>query len=987
MSARINAFLRNSGWLLGAVLLSLLLFSGTVYAEGEIPQEPVPQPDADAALTAGEPIPDSALETPAAEVPQENSSLTPQPDLSEPESPAEDAPAPVTAEVILPEEEALPNAAEEAPASSAEETILVDGLGEILALASQQSADALASGDPWFMVGLTTYRFFEAAGVCAVSYPGDPNCLDSQGSDVIQDALNYMDAGSLLPTDRKLHVEAGTYDRFYLINSSTIWPQLNGVIGAGAWQTSLNGDVIVEDVLNGFLLQGFKINGNILMINNTGLVSLQDLDIGSGNFGFVINDQKGPVVVNEVNASDHPSLGGFINNKAGKSFVKITNSSFNNNGSASTDNGLHILTSGPVTIEGVTANGNSGNGIEVVGFSSLTVRNAILHDNKDADNNYYFGIGLYGATDLPAPVILEHVYASNNHTGILIDSDGSLNARYVEANANTGPNDCEDGLHVFSDGPLKVEFSQFDDNGKSGLYADTGGGITLNSIRAEGNGSYGANLLTSRWDAGLARYTGVGAITITSPADGGAPQANYFNNNGQIGLAIESSRSVTINNIDIYGNGTHGLFLDNCLLSGSACQVSGSVTMGVTIPNWLNGIYGNGASGAYIQSSGAVSISATSADMNTGVGMDVFAWGVVKLTGVSASGNSLAGANINNKVAAVPKTVLLKDCVFDNNHNGSGLLVVSEGAVVASGLTASHNSQGGALFNNTYGSAGVSILPSGSTYATVFDGNGSQGLSILTDGSILINGISANGNGDNGLDLNNGTSMAVTVQNTRSDGFVSTFDGNGWDGISVYTWGDITLKNISASGNALSGADLDNCIYNPGPNACTRSGNITVNASAGVMNEFSNNGDFGLRSLSRGTIKIVNVGAYDNNNSGVRLQNNYTNSAAGVIVTSSGNMRSEFNHNTLTASANAAGLWITSNGTIPVSKVDANNNQTFSGIFLLNGNAPTPKTIIASDLNTQRQWFQRPVCTCQRGDHHHRHHEQPQQLERSKSVQ
>ena len=50
------------------------------------------------------------------------------------------------------------------------EIVLVDPAGEPLDMASQASADAIASADPYFTVGLITYRFSEAMDYCAILY-------------------------------------------------------------------------------------------------------------------------------------------------------------------------------------------------------------------------------------------------------------------------------------------------------------------------------------------------------------------------------------------------------------------------------------------------------------------------------------------------------------------------------------------------------------------------------------------------------------------------------------------------------------------------------------------------------------------------------------------------------------------------------------------------------------------------------------------------
>ena len=48
------------------------------------------------------------------------------------------------------------------------EIVLVDPAGEPLDMASQASADVIASADPYFTVGLITYHFSECDGLLCV---------------------------------------------------------------------------------------------------------------------------------------------------------------------------------------------------------------------------------------------------------------------------------------------------------------------------------------------------------------------------------------------------------------------------------------------------------------------------------------------------------------------------------------------------------------------------------------------------------------------------------------------------------------------------------------------------------------------------------------------------------------------------------------------------------------------------------------------------
>ena len=269
------------------VLLFALMLTAPVFADGEAPpEEPAPteeapaeapsedppveapteaapeEPEGEAAeVEADEPAGDqapeeAAEEPPAEEVEAAEKSAPPAEDSVEPAEVAVEEIEATDEDTVVTDEEMLFET--EAPA----DVVLVDASGATLDMASQESADLLEAPDPYFKVGSTTYRFFASPGVCAASYPGDPNCHDGEGSDVIQDALQYMTDNSVLPSNRMLYVEGGIYDGFTIDGtSSSQMAQLNGVIGEdGSQNTWIDGDINVWSNTGGFTLQGFTID-------------------------------------------------------------------------------------------------------------------------------------------------------------------------------------------------------------------------------------------------------------------------------------------------------------------------------------------------------------------------------------------------------------------------------------------------------------------------------------------------------------------------------------------------------------------------------------------------------------------------------------------------------------------------------------------------------------------------------------------------------
>jgi hypothetical protein len=921
--------------IIAAAFIMVIAISGEVFAEGEIPPEPSEEIEVNETTTGEETAP--AVEETTQEV-----TSTESPTEVEGEIVTEPTPKPPVEEITSIEEQPTVESTtdegaivDESVTTETEVTVeLLDTTGEPMDMASQASAETAASGDPWFKVGTTTYRFFNELNGCN-AYPGEVGitCFDDLGTDVIQDALDYIANNALLPSDKKLYVEAGTYEGFAIDNTNIYWPQLTGIIGAGSGLTFLDSSVWIEDTLKGFTLSGFTIQntGQLYMGNNTGTLKMQDIVVtGSTGTGIYVSDHTGNVEVTEVDVSG--SAGGLRIGTNGN--VKITNSSFREN----VDYGIRIAGADikAVTIDGVIANNNNDFGIRLIGFTSLTVKNSIMNNNGDENNAFFGGYGFNAQSDLVANVNLDHVYANGNFYGIHIETLGNLAVRYTEASNNVNPyvDEFGDGFIFYGGGTAKIEFSHFNDNNRIGLQVDTGKTITLNSVRAERNGGQGAI---------LDNYDGSGGVTVTSPAGGGWLQANYFNDNVDNGLYIYSKGAVVVNNADFGGNNDTGLYIPE----------SASVTIGVTIPNWVNGIWWNDGYGVDINSNGTVTISKTSADENFESGFNIRTNGAVKLTQVNATNNGAYGADILNHTAITAQNVQLIDCTFNENDGGHGVKIWTKGSVVASGLSASNNLTDGLFIDASWGTGGVSIQPSKNTYDTLFNNNGANGLNFWVNGSIVLNGISASDNGWDGVHIERPTTAPVTIQNMRTDGFSSNFNDNDGSGIFVITRGAITLMNLNAMGNDLEGAHLDNCVYDAGISGCLGSGNVTINASSGKGNQFNGNGGHGLLVQSRGIIKLVNADACDNGWTGALLQNNFSNSAAGVIITTVGGWRNFYDNNNQGDHDDQAGLWVVSHGTVSLSKAQANNNLNQAyGIYLNNQWSIGSKTVTVTDIYT-----------------------------------
>jgi hypothetical protein len=186
-------------WLSSLAVVFALLITSTGFAEGEEPQAPAAEvPNAPAEPAAQPAVPAAA----AVEAAPAAAEAALAPVLTE-------APAAITE--TPPAAEAAPLVEQSAPAPAVEaQVVAVDSAGKVLDMASQASAEVLASSDPYFKVGTVIYRFSKVVNYCSNNYPGDTHCFDPGTSypvtNPIQDTINYIQNYGTIPPDGKIYV-------------------------------------------------------------------------------------------------------------------------------------------------------------------------------------------------------------------------------------------------------------------------------------------------------------------------------------------------------------------------------------------------------------------------------------------------------------------------------------------------------------------------------------------------------------------------------------------------------------------------------------------------------------------------------------------------------------------------------------------------------------------------------------------------------------
>jgi hypothetical protein len=862
-----------------AVLVSMLIFSGTVFADDELPAQDAPVVEAGVPVEAVIAAEDTAPEI-----------------AEEPALPAADEEAPAAEELSDPMQDVSEApAVEEAPQS--DEVLLVDEGGELMDMASQESADKIAVGDPRWKVGTQWYSVIPVGGTCYEGTSVGAGTCFEVSSNYITFAINKIAELGLMPTDRKLYVEAGDYTENVVIGNSM--SLLNGLIGVdGSGFTTINGDITIEDNINGFTLSGFTINGGVSVFNSVGALLLEDLDITNpSSNGIMVMGENwgdphvGSVTMKNVRSNDNYWAGAVIQSTGA---IKITDSEFSRNNlgqpfGASTNLSLSVSNSvsgiavdlinvesndndadgiwirnsnGKVTLTKVTANNNLNRGILVLAWSKGGTVNQVAANGNGAEGVLF--VGQYAPVSINNAVAKGnaaqglYVYAKGATLKNIITENNGLDGLFLNMTSGsalleniTSSGNAGYGLDLQTDSnsPFTLKYVMAVSNGKTGINIETPGAVTLTSIQSKLNNEKGVKIISMgkvsistivssfNDEEGLLiegfpyeyvdefsvshilAYYCPTSVTLTSAKN--AAMANSFEGNGLSGIEIHSDRPINLYNFKAVDNGSYGVYVygfDYEVLVDVDTNTwipvqknSGAVKVSTTIPNYLNLSQWNDMFGLAIYSDYTVVLENTVASFNQLHGMDVQSfYNTITVKNVKANDNFGGGAIFRNADALTPKSITLTNVEFNRNMTdwgGSGVDIHSRGAITITNLAANGNGSSGASMQNELSGLGRGNITL--TNATL-NGNGYLGLEAYSNGTITLKNVEGSNNGDYGLFLNNnypGFTPGITLNTVNAN-------ENQNSGISVGTYGNLTVVNATASKNARThgGAWVDGTI-------------------------------------------------------------------------------------------------------------------------------------------------------------------------------
>lgn len=694
------------------MLLTLLFPTSTAFADDttppEEPTEVIDVPAEDEALPEGEVAADGEVPADVGAVPVEDETLSEDEVVSDGEMPADDEP---TAEEVTTEEVMAEDSASEEKAQTEAEPVLaqlpegtdlvvLDEEGETVPLATQETAEAIAVGDPmWCPDGVDpiantngcTASYSSLTSLLAYLFTNQPS---EDGTIWIEKTYDSSIAEPGVTSQILINGNANITWRDYSLTIQGGWdgPGTSTVSGTSLFSgdrfsvINWQNDVTIRDIVIDGASGG---SGLVVIVNDPGTniipdVTLENVEVknSTDNYGAIIfnNDNTGSVTVN--------------------------NSKFTNNGDSSGEDGLDINAKGNVTLLNVIATGNKGEGVDIdntgssinatvdvngtniftgntgIGLSVVS-KGAITLSNVTADGSVSNG-GAYlnnsqsGAVG-DVTVTGTNSFSGNEIYGLQVYTRGAVNLENVNADGNK----TSDGAYIYNiagSGDVTIKgTNSFNGNIGTGLYLRSKGAITASNITANGNGGYGGAWFDND-ETGA-----VGDVEIIG--------TNSFSGNNYLGLNIVSRGGVSLANITADDNKYRGVSIDNLPSSSFAT---------VTIDG-INSFSNNLNDGLWIRSLGTIKLNEIVADGN----------------GTNVAHN---GADISNSTGNGVVSITGYHNSFSNNA-GPGLVINTNGNIELHFATIENN-------NLVGGPDGTQFTTSGSAkvYCSIFDNNGSVGL-------------------------------------------------------------------------------------------------------------------------------------------------------------------------------------------------------------------------------------------------------------------
>jgi len=458
--------------------------------------------------------------------------------------------------------------------------------------------------------------------------------------------------------------------------------------------------------------------------------------------------------------------------------VELGNTSASGNnlfGASLTSTTFNVIVDGGVFSNNGSNAGNTGKGLEVNSFTSVTLANVT------AENNQLFGADVHAkdfvnVTDSVFNGNTAYAYSCKGQKGVggyglKVVTDGIITLTDVEASHN-----YEFGASL-SGGDVAIVNGFFNNNGSGSLSDPTGYGLKIVStgevafvtVQAMNNQLFGADIKAE------------GDVSMAGATD----NPNIFSGNQSYTYSCKDGKTYQGYGLKVVTNGTIALLDVNA------------------DDNYVYGAQLEGKS-VYVASSTFNSNGTDNQADHIGKGLIVVATGdgeddLVSLHRIEANNNQLFGADVqaqsNVEIDSsffsgnISYSTSTGKCSSSKTYDGYGLKVVTTKDIVLDDVTASDNGTFGAFLN------GVNVEVTDSTFENNLT---SHGLEITADTVVLTN-VTALNNGVDGAKI---CANDVTVNG-------SDFEDNGRYGLNV------GAPVFSESGNVYLNNGSDGLFYNP----------------------------------------------------------------------------------------------------------------------------------------------------------------------------
>jgi hypothetical protein len=459
------------------------------------------------------------------------------------------------------------------------------------------------------------------------------------------------------------------------------------------------------------------------------------------------------VVVNKAKANANGKTNIYVENYLGTG--SVTMNSVKADESIS-EMGIHILSSGNVSITGGSANKNFTGNLTIentYGTGNVTITNGDYDESVKDSGIFVSSKGIVTITNVSAVenpsygIYVQNTFSSGT-PGVTIQNSGTL-MNVVNGSAL--------GVYVYTNGAVKLVNIEAYDTEYESIYIqnDPGTlGVTLTNIKAhsdtrvvidvESRGPVTGSMLSAQ---GNSLYTGIFIDNCQNSlfvcqGSGNVSLSTVTSKGANDGLSILSNGAITISNLDVEDNDNYGAFLDN----------------------------------QYSSTSGGVTILKATAANNDADGIRILTKGNVVLDGITANGNDgggTYGVYVDNSYGSGNFTLLTSKGPNSFNYNSyDGLMVTTNGTIALTNVAAIGNGRSG-LNLNTYGS-----LKTVTITTAYLKNNGNSGIVGQSTAATSFTGVKVF---NNGLTLN-------------------------WDGINWNTGGyNFTITNSVVSGNGRYG--------------------------------------------------------------------------------------------------------------------------------------------------------------------------------------